>query len=323
MIRNKVGLGGRNRTLNWALMAVLGLFGLGGSLLRGDEPLFQFGVIADVQYADKADAGTRHYRASLGILERAVATLNVEDLAFVVNLGDIIDGNGTRSEAELTRILRVLTQLNVPVRHVVGNHCLEIPRPKLQRHLGLETTWYAFQRPGWRMVVLDAMDVSIKAPEGSAAREAATAWLAEHPEAPTYNGAIGPEQLAWFKSELTAARRAGERVLVFCHHPAHPDASDANDVLWNYAAVLAVMAEAGPVAAWFNGHDHRGGYAQRQQTHFVTLPGLVEAPAEQGGAHAVVEVWPDHLVIRGSGKVPSRRLPLPGGSAPNSPPPPQ
>ena len=30
-----------------------------------DEPLFSFGVIADVQFADKPDAGARHYRAAL------------------------------------------------------------------------------------------------------------------------------------------------------------------------------------------------------------------------------------------------------------------
>jgi hypothetical protein len=243
-------------------------------------------------------------------LAGTVEALNREELAFTVDLGDLIDGNGAQTGAELDRVLAVLGGLRAPVRHVVGNHCLEVGAAELKRRLGLESTWYAFRRSGWRFLVLDGMDVSVKAAEGSPGRRAAEAWLAEHPGAATYNGSLGPEQLGWFKSELAAAAREGDRAVVFCHHPVHPAASDASDLLWNHEAVRAVMAESGAVAAWINGHDHRGGYAAVQGTHFLTVPGLVEAAAG-GGAHAVVEVWTDRLVIRGTGSVPSRVLAVP------------
>ncbi len=58
-------------------------------------PLFSFGVAADVQYADKAMSGARDYRQSVISLQGAVGDLNTWGLSFVIQLGDIIDGNDT------------------------------------------------------------------------------------------------------------------------------------------------------------------------------------------------------------------------------------
>lgn len=59
------------------------------------SPHFAFGVVADVQFADIPDgasfAGTpRHYRSSLTALERGVAVWQNQNLAFLLQLGDII-----------------------------------------------------------------------------------------------------------------------------------------------------------------------------------------------------------------------------------------
>jgi hypothetical protein len=60
----------------------------------------RFGVISDVQYGDKADktnsrGATCGYRAALPKLARAVEDFNNtrDELACVLHLGDIIDGN--------------------------------------------------------------------------------------------------------------------------------------------------------------------------------------------------------------------------------------
>ncbi len=65
-------------------------------------PLFQFGVIADVQYADADDAwdfhklSKRRYRHALVAFAKAVAEWNsVPTLAFVAQLGDLMDGKVT------------------------------------------------------------------------------------------------------------------------------------------------------------------------------------------------------------------------------------
>lgn len=46
------------------------------------KPSLRFGVIADIQYADQPDHGTRYYRTSLQKLDSCVTNLNLEPLAF-------------------------------------------------------------------------------------------------------------------------------------------------------------------------------------------------------------------------------------------------
>ena len=55
-----------------------------------------------------------------------------------------------------------------------------------------------------------------------------------------------------------------------------------------------------------HGHDHAGGYARSGGVHYVTVPGMVEAPEKN--AFAVVDVYDDRLDVRGFGSVPSRTL---------------
>ena len=99
---------------------------LGGGLSGWGEtaapPLFQFGLVTDVQYADKPAAGGRDYRGALVRLRSAVATLNGESLAFTAQLGDLIDGNGEASLTDLRAVLDALRGLRAPLHHVIGNH---------------------------------------------------------------------------------------------------------------------------------------------------------------------------------------------------------
>jgi manganese-dependent ADP-ribose/CDP-alcohol diphosphatase len=64
----------------------------------GKQPLFSFGVISDVQYADIPDGHSfigvpRYYRRSIRVLQRAVKKWNNhQNLNFVINFGDFVDG---------------------------------------------------------------------------------------------------------------------------------------------------------------------------------------------------------------------------------------
>ena len=62
--------------------------------MPASSPVFRFGVIADPQYAaiEPNLALDRYPANSLAKLEEAIAEFNRHDLAFVVTLGDIIDG---------------------------------------------------------------------------------------------------------------------------------------------------------------------------------------------------------------------------------------
>ena len=272
-----------------------------GESPRGEpEPATRFGVLADIQYADKEPQGQRHYRDALDRLLKVVRQLNRDHLNFVVSLGDLIDGRGADSRSDLETVLGILSHLKAPVRHVIGNHCLEIERPALQQALRLSSPYYDWVVPGWRFVVLDGMDVSVKSPPGSPEWREARAYLQRDPRLPTYNGAIGTNQLQWLRAALTMARDNHQRVVVFCHHSLHPAASSVFDVLWNWEQVGRTLESASCVVAVFTGHAHRSGYSLQGGIHHVTLPAIVESTP---GAEPfiVVEGRTDRLTLRGPG----------------------
>jgi len=66
--------------------------------LATTQPLFSFGLISDVQYADIPDGRSflgvpRYYRHSILVLRRAVKEWNTyQKHMFVINFGDIVDG---------------------------------------------------------------------------------------------------------------------------------------------------------------------------------------------------------------------------------------
>lgn len=278
---------------------------------------FQFGLVADIQYADKDTAGSRHYRASLASLRICTDSWRALPLAFAIQLGDVVDGRGTvdASREDLETVLGVLGELPFPVRHVLGNHCFSVPRDELLPRLGLPSAWYSFERAGWRFVVLDSLDESVCAwPQGSEHWTRARAWLDAHPRPETpcaydWNGGVGAEQLAWLREELADAEREGDAVVVLSHLPVLADASTPHHILWNHAEVLAVLEASPAVVAYFAGHDHAGGYALHAGIHFVTLEGMVESPAGEG-AYAVVTAYEDRLEIEGFGGATSRSLPI-------------
>ncbi len=245
---------------------------------------FSFGVVADIQYADKYDSGARHYRSSLDRLADCVDELNRHDLAFTIQLGDIMDGNTneTSTLADLDLILGSFNTLMMPTYHVIGNHCMTAGRDMLQQKLGLQRCYYAFTRPeapGWRFIVLDGMDGGY--------------------------GILSDVQLAWLKTTLDAARAAREKVMVFCHFPLIEKAASKNR-MQQPDPVLQELIASGCVVAYFAGHDHAGGYAFQDGIHHITLKGMVEAA--DSNAYAIIEVGPGQLKETGFGAEPCREM---------------
>lgn len=252
---------------------------------QDDQPVV-FGIVSDVQYADKNAEGPRDYRAAMQKLKDCVAELNNRQPIFTIQLGDIIDGHRediVKSKADLDAILKVYNGLTMPRYHVVGNHCLNAGKDALRQELGLEKFYYDFTMPfakGWRFVVLDGNDAGY--------------------------GVIGDEQVKWFRETLDQAAKAGEKVICFSHYALLEDAARYNR-LANPQAILDAMNATGCVVAWFAGHEHIGGYAVREGVYHVTLKGVVEAPKN---AFALVELYPERIKIIGFGGEPSRDLPL-------------
>ena len=162
----------------------------------GSAPLLRFGVIADVQYCDQDDTynhsrtAVRYYRGALVCLRNAVKKWNAEgDIAFVANLGDIVDQANEKlgeSHGALAAVLsefgNVQTTHKLPedwvkatpalagrpfVVHLIGNHELyNFTRQELREILGTNpppelTSWYSFSpHPTLRCVVLDPYDLN-------------------------------------------------------------------------------------------------------------------------------------------------------------------
>jgi predicted phosphodiesterase len=290
------------------LPAALALALLAVPAMAQEEPLVRFGAIADPQYAPAPPRGTRHYANSLWKLSEAVEALNQEDLAFVVTLGDIID----RHVESYNHILPIYQNLEAENWFVLGNHEYDVAGDyvtTVPAYLGMEERYYDFEHGGVRFVVIDGNDLSVYAnPEETPRHEASLAMLealeAEGAvNAKTWNGGLSGEQIAWLRETLGAAEEAGEPVIVLGHFPLAPE--DMHN-LWNYEAVTEVLAEFDGVMAYLNGHNHAGHYAEEDGIHYVTLEGMVETAVET--AYAVVEVYPDRLVIDGEGRVTDRDL---------------
>ncbi|XP_022597969.1 manganese-dependent ADP-ribose/CDP-alcohol diphosphatase [Seriola dumerili] len=160
------------------------------------RPLFTFGVIADIQYADIDDGFNytrtrrRYYRSSLQLLRNAQESWSESAVKpeFILQLGDIIDGfnkGHDASDRALDTVLRQFGSSPVEVHHVWGNHefynfsrssllssklnsSLLGDRSRSGARAGSDIYAYHFSPfPGFTFVVLDAYDVSLLGREES------------------------------------------------------------------------------------------------------------------------------------------------------------
>ena len=271
-------------------------------------PLFSFGVISDVQYADVDQAGERNYRGSLAILEKTVGELNQHELAFTVNLGDLID----RDVESFAKPLDILRQSKTKVYHVFGNHDYTLAdehKQEVPKLLGNQKGYHAFTHGPLVFVVLNGLDNSIDGhPVGSAGYKKAAATLADlerlgASNAKPWNGGLGQKQTKWLAKTLATAQKEARRVVVFCHYPLLPE----NGLhLWNNREVLDLLDTTPNVVAYFSGHHHAGNYVVENGLHHLTFYGMVEAKSPSLGA--VVHVFEDRLELEGIGNQESREM---------------
>ena len=261
--------------------------------LQAELPLFRFGVVADVQYADQDAAGARQYRESLAKLDQCASLMAAERPAFVIQLGDLVDAGA----GSLDRILPVWQRMPGPRYHVLGNHDFVLPAAELVRRLGMPAPYYDFTVRGWRFVVVDGMNVNSSNGGGAVLEDLKRRGASN---AQTWNGAVGTAQREWLDRTLEDAGRRGQRAVVFCHFPTLAAACRPEHLLWDHEQVLEILHRHPAVAAWINGHDHRGGYAQQQGIHHITLSGMVEGSA--ASTCRVVDVYQHQLVVHPAGQ---------------------
>lgn len=302
----------KHPVLNLVMAGILMMVTNGCSNAADKDQTVRFGVVADVQYAEKPDAGSRHYAASRDALSRCVADLSEKDPKFVIQLGDIIDG-GPNAAAELQTVDGIYRQLPVTGYHTLGNHDFEgLDRATVMRTLGMEKSYYSFDAGAWRCVVFDTQDLAIQGGwkkdsqryrQSAAMLAALQAAGAEN--AVNYNGGIGDQQKRWLESVLAKADAEGKKALVFGHTPLMP--AGEKHTLWNAGEIVELLEAHDSVKAYFCGHQHGGGYTESNGIHYVTFEAMVDA-ADDGGAWALVVLSQDRILIEGVGAVTSRTL---------------
>ncbi|WP_195909302.1 metallophosphoesterase [Microlunatus sp. Gsoil 973] len=278
------------------------------------DPIFSFGLLADVQYADDDthEGLDRHFRASISKLQKAVAEFNRHDLAFVVHLGDLVDHDLENA----TPVLEIMAGSVAPVHQVLGNHDFasswsptgRSDSAALIKAYGMQAAYYAIAQPGWRFLVLDTNEVGVIAhPPGSTEASEGEELLARvksqgRRNANPWNGTIGRAQRSWLADQLEQAAADGLRAAIFAHHPVFPD---HHDNLLDDHELLDWLAGFDALKVWFGGHQHAGGYGLYRDVHVLTLNAVVQSTTN---AFAVANVHQDRIVITGHGRQPSYEL---------------
>ncbi|MBM3420997.1 MAG: phosphatase [Bacteroidetes bacterium] len=275
-------------------------------MIPNQEPIFSFGILADVQYCDCESFNTRFYRNSLTKLGEALRSFSDQKVDFIINLGDLID----REYESFEKVLQMISASGIPAHHCLGNHDFSVhPRDsrKVVQVTGTKTGYYSFAYEGFRFIMLNGNEIAVYSPSHSGKKEAERLLneLSEagEPNAYDWNGGIGAEQLVWLGKELDRAVSNNEKVFLMCHFPVFPQGTHN---LFNSSSVLTILAKYDNIISWFNGHNHDGGYGNYKMIHFVTFRGMVESSATN--SFAVVDVYGNKLWIKGSGREKSQIL---------------
>ena len=265
------------------------------------KPLFSFGIISDVQYADSNPEGNRYFRSSAEKLKDAVTTFRKDSVNFIVNLGDLIE----KDYESYKPILSILNSSGIKTYHVTGNHDYSVESRYLTR-LPVFTEsregYYSIIYRKYRLIFLNGNEISTYVSANKTLIRQANEYIAKLKKngainAIDWNGGIGPDQLAWITSQLEQAADNSEKVIFFCHFPVAPE--NIHNLL-NYKEINDIIKKYTNIVAWFSGHNHEGNYSTLNKVHFVTFKGMVETKREN--SFAILEIYNDKISVKGYGR---------------------
>jgi len=238
----------------------------------------------------------------LPILAAAVQDTNRLKPAFVMNIGDMVQGYCAAEQwlAQMTEYKEIMSQLEMPWFPTPGNHDIYGGRaadtlPKGQHESNYEThfgpLWYAFEYKNNWFIVLFTDEGNPETGEKAFNK----------PECQV----MSDEQFNWLKSVLSKAKDA-EGVYVFQHHPRWLGNRYGSD--WD--KVHAAFVENGNVKVVFAGHIHAMTYNEKDGIQYLTLAATGgsldgEATLEEGVAHHI-----HHVMVKKGSKPAIAGLPV-------------
>lgn len=238
------------------------------------------GLITDLHYAEKAPAGTRHYRETLGKLREAAKQFEQDRPAFIVELGDLIDAADSVEveQSYLKTINREFSTICKERHYVLGNHCVDTLRK--EEFLGgveQEKSYYSFDRDGFHFVVLDSCFRSDGQPYGRKNSE----WTDTN---------IPAAELEWLEGDLKVNDKL---VIVFAHQ--RLDVSNNHGVK-NNADVRTIFESSSKVLAVFQGHSHQNDLTEIGGIHYCTLVAMVEGSSAENNGYSLMEIEPNGTI---------------------------
>ena len=281
--------------------------GLNKGYTQKAKPVIRFGLMADTQYADAEPGGSRFYRNSLEKVKECVDSLNSRKVQFTINLGDVID----RDRADLDSVMFYLNGLDHKLYSTTGNHDYKgvTDNRILFERLGMPAEYYFFKKKNWVFVFLNTNEVAPYSNIAGTAKEKELKAMYARIKATggkqgaRWNGGVSARQLEWLEQLLKQSGKAGNQVLIFCHHPLYPQTAF---VALNNKEILEVIGRYTCVKAVFCGHHHTGGFGYFRNIPVVTVEGMIETRDQN--AFGIVEIYPDKIVVEGKGRMTSRTL---------------
>jgi alkaline phosphatase len=268
----------RRTFLHQNMLCLAGL--TGGNMLAAEaeaKPLLRVGLMTDLHYGDKEPGKTRFYREALGKLDEAVAAMNREKPALVVELGDFIDqADSVEREIEWLKTMEShFARLSMPRHYILGNHCVgTLTKQEFAAHTKGTGGHEAFEAGGVTFLILDACF-----------REDGTPYERKNFDWKDSN--LPASELSWLEGELGKAK--GPVVVL-----AHQRLDDAKvHAVRNAAAVRALLEKSGKVLGVFQGHSHANDYQQINGIHYTTLVAMVEGSGAANNGYALLDILPD------------------------------
>ncbi|ABB24874.1 metallophosphoesterase [Pelodictyon luteolum] len=259
----------------------------------------RFGIVTDVHFQTEDPRAAHRDEADL---RHCLEDLGRRGARFLVQLGDLIKGTPEHAPEELRQALGPFREFRGPVRHVIGNHCLQVPAAVLQQAFGLRHPWYSFTEGGVLFLVLDGMEVSLLREPGTEEDRAMLEHFRKTPGYQPWCGAVGSRQKAWLQKELRLAGEQRMPAFVLSHLPLHPATTDErHGILWNHGDIRDILAAAPAVKACISGHYHPGGYSAEGGIHYIVLPAFFARGTQSDDGCFMAELRKRRLVVSSTG----------------------
>ncbi|MFO0905185.1 MAG: metallophosphoesterase [Pirellulales bacterium] len=269
---------GRRAFLHHGTLVLTAAALVDADLLAADEAShLRIGLVTDLHYADKAPAGTRHYRDTLAKLEDAGRQFDRFRPSFVVELGDFIDAADSVDVERnyLQTINRNFATLCQERHYVLGNHCVDtLKKEEFLGGVEQERAYYSFDRSGVHFIVLDACFRSDGQPYGRRNFQ----WT---------DANVPAAELEWLAADLQANVKP---VVVFAHQ--RLDVNNHYGVK-NCAAVRQILESSKRVLAVFQGHSHQNALQEIGGIHYCTLAAMIEGAGVENNGYSLLEIEPN------------------------------